>query len=71
MTNNVEIIKLADHGSSLGPRELGKQIREKVEGFLKNERKVLFDFTGVHLISSAFADEIFGKLFVDPLFVIE
>ncbi|MGE3145013.1 MAG: STAS-like domain-containing protein [Pseudorhodoplanes sp.] len=24
-----------------------------------------FDFSGVHLISSSFADEVFGKLFVD------
>ncbi len=64
MNNNVEVVRFVEHGQSLGPRDLGKNVRESVEALLKDGKKVLFDFKGVHLISSAFADEIFGKLFV-------
>jgi STAS-like domain of unknown function (DUF4325) len=31
----------------------------------KGRAAISFDFEGVHLISSSFADEVFGKLFSD------
>jgi hypothetical protein len=62
----IEIIKLSPFGASIGTRELGREIRDKAISFIKNDKKkVLFDFSDVHLISSAFADELFGKLFVE------
>ena len=63
LMNDTVVIRLAEHGSSLGTRELGNEIREKVTVLVKSEgKKVLFDCTGVHVLSSAFADELFGKL---------
>ena len=63
---DLETIKLSTFGSSIGTRELGREIRERALSFVKNEKKkVLFDFSDVHVISSAFADELFGKLFIE------
>ena len=65
--NNKEIhtIKFFEFGSSLGTRDLGRKIREDVVTLIQNQKRIMFDFHGVHLISSAFADEIFGKLFLN------
>jgi len=60
--DNVVTIKLSEFGASLGSRELGLQLRDRAEGALKKGEKVLIDFLGVHVISSGFADELFGKL---------
>lgn len=60
--HNIVTIKLSEFGSSLGSRELGVQLRGRAEGALKKGEKVLVDFQGVHVISSGFADELFGKL---------
>jgi len=30
-----------------------------------DKNKIVIDFEGIHLISSSFADEVFGKLFFD------
>ena len=57
------IIKMIDYGESVGSRELGREIRQKAAVLLKEEKGIFFDFFGVHIISSAFADELFGKLF--------
>ncbi len=61
----IETIKLSEFGSSLGTRELGRKIREDVLSRVREQKRVLVNFKGVHIISSAFADEIFGKLFID------
>ncbi|MFC1510157.1 STAS-like domain-containing protein [Candidatus Omnitrophota bacterium] len=60
----IKNIKLMEFGSSFGTRELGKKIRVEVEEFIQQGCRIMFDFKGVHMISSAFADEIFGKLFI-------
>jgi hypothetical protein len=59
------IVKLSGYGDSLGPREIGKEIRESVSPQLKEGNNVFFSFRDVHLISSGFADELFGMLFVE------
>lgn len=59
----LKTIKLDCLGNSLGSRELGREFRDKAISFLKEGHKVIFDFSGVTVISSAFADELFGKLF--------
>ena len=60
-----KVIKLGQHGASMGPRELGNTIREEALLDIKQGFDVLFDFSGISVISSAFADEVFGKLFVE------
>lgn len=57
-------IKLNKYGESLGTREIGGKLREEVLSFIKNGHKVIFDFSDINIISSAFADELFGKLYV-------
>jgi anti-anti-sigma regulatory factor/anti-sigma regulatory factor (Ser/Thr protein kinase) len=50
---------------AFGSREAGKFARIKLENLMDRGRNVIcLDFKNVHLISSSFADEVFGKLFV-------
>jgi hypothetical protein len=63
--SNVEEIKLSEFGKSVGTRELGAQIRDRMLPIIKNGGQVLVDFSSISIISSAFADELFGKLFVE------
>jgi hypothetical protein len=49
-----------------GSREYGRRARLKIDNILVDKRNAItFDFTSVPLISSSFADEVFGKLFVE------
>lgn len=65
MNSDIKVIKLSDFGASLGTREFGKRIREDAISFVRKGQKVIFDFSHITIISSAFADELFGKLFVE------
>ncbi|MBA4057858.1 MAG: hypothetical protein C0490_24290 [Marivirga sp.] len=47
-----------------GSREAGRKARNKLNNLLDDRKNIIvFDFEGVDLISSSFADEVFGKLF--------
>lgn len=59
------IIRFAAYGESLGTRFLGKKIREDIVNNLDHEEKIVFDLSGVELLSNSFADECFGKLVAD------
>lgn len=49
-----------------GSREFGRRARSKIDNILVDkENSILFDFSGIPLISSSFADEAFGKLFAE------
>ena len=48
-----------------GSRKGGKRVRGMIESLLGADRSVVLDFDGVGVISSSFADEVFGRLFVD------
>jgi uncharacterized protein DUF4325 len=49
---------------TFGSRDAGRRARTKVENLINSRRAAItFDFSDVHLISSSFADEVFGKLF--------
>ena len=48
-----------------GSRQGGKRIRGMIENLLREHRPVILDFGGVGVISSSFADEVFGRLFVE------
>lgn len=52
--------------NAFGTRESGRLARNKIENLMdRRTTPVEFDFEGVRLISSSFADEVFGKLFAD------
>lgn len=63
--------KVIEEARGLGTRAAGNFLRTKIENILNAypSRKIVFDFTGVDLISSSFADEIFGKLLLKMGFV--
>jgi hypothetical protein len=55
-----------NEATSLGSRISGTPVRNKLKnliGFLEGNKLVVY-FTDVHLVSSSFADEVFGKLFL-------
>ena len=50
---------------ALGSRQGGQRIRSAVENLLRMQQTVTVDFEGVGVISSSFADEVFGRLFIE------
>ena len=48
----------------IGSRHGGRRIRQMLENLLLDQATVSIDFNGVGVISSSFADEVFGRLFV-------
>ena len=60
------VFELAKEVEGFGSREYGRRARMKIDNILVDKRNgILFDFGGVPLISSSFADEVFGKLFAE------
>ncbi|WP_295968870.1 STAS-like domain-containing protein [uncultured Xanthomonas sp.] len=60
------IFRMIDECHSFGSRVSGKPVRLKLFNLLRmsNGNKVVVDFDGVPLLSSSFADEAIGKLFL-------
>ena len=50
-----------DTGTRLG----GKRVRLRLEKMLQEHDQITVDFAGVSVVTSSFADEVFGKLFVE------
>lgn len=51
---------------ALGTRESGRRAFNKISTLMNNKTSaIVFDFSDIHLISSSFADEVFGKLFYE------
>ncbi len=61
----VVIIVKEDASKDIGSRQGGQRVRQRVENLLRDQPAVEIDFDGVGVISSSFADEVFGRLFVD------
>jgi anti-sigma regulatory factor (Ser/Thr protein kinase) len=60
------VFLVAKELEAFGSREAGKTAHTKIVNLMDNGRSsIVFDFEDVHLISSSFADEVFGRLFVD------
>lgn len=61
------ILRLREEASGFGTRPLGKRIRQKCQNLLNAEpsKPLILDWGGVPLVSSSFADELVGKLFVE------
>ncbi len=58
----MKTIKFIELGESLGTRILGEKTRIDIEKTLKNNSKVIFDFSNVRVVTNSFADECFAKL---------
>ena len=65
-TGDAVILKMRDESTGFGSRAAGRQLRRKCVNLLNAESKkpLLLDWTGVSMVSSGFADELVGKLFV-------
>lgn len=61
---NLAPLRLLDQASSFSNRRTGQKFRTLIENILINNKQltVLIDFEGVNIITSSFADEVFGKL---------
>lgn len=59
--------KLVDESTSFGSRMAGKPVRTKLLNLygMHSSGKISIDLSNVPLISSSFADEVFGKLFFE------
>ncbi|PHY21377.1 STAS-like domain-containing protein [Caulobacter sp. BP25] len=58
-------IKMRDEATSFGSREIAKPVRNIIENLTNlDDEKLYVDFDGVDVISSSFADEVFGMLFI-------
>ncbi len=59
---------LRDETRSLGSRNAGTPVRNKLKNlisFLDTSKRLVVDFRDIQLVSSSFADEVFGKLFLE------
>lgn len=57
-------IEFSNIGKQLSTRVAGAAMRRQIiQGIEKNE-KVVFDFSGVEIVSNSFADECFAKLMI-------
>ena len=59
-------MRLKDESTGFGSRAAGRELRTKCMNLLnaEPEKPLLLDWAGVPLVSSSFADELVGKLFV-------
>ena len=58
------LFNVIEEVDGFGSREYGRRARTKIDNILlERNSKILFDFINIPVISSSFADEVFGKLF--------
>ena len=57
--------KFIEYGTDFGTRDMGRKLREKLLPLIKENDKVVLDFTGVNVVSNSFADECIAKLLLD------
>jgi anti-sigma regulatory factor (Ser/Thr protein kinase) len=60
------VIRIKGDFPSFGSREIGILVRNRISNIIETtrERQVTVDLVDIHVLSSSFADEVFGKLFV-------
>jgi len=61
------IFIMKDEAASFGSRVAGTPVRNKLLNLVKMcpQQKIFLDFSDIPLVSSSFADEVFGKLFAE------
>ena len=57
--------KFIDYGTDFGTRDMGQKLRQKLLDMIATGEKVILDFTGVNVVSNAFADECIAKLLLE------
>lgn len=57
--------KFIDYGTDFGTRDMGQKLRQKLLDMIATGEKVILDFTGVNVVSNAFADECIAKMLLD------
>ncbi len=64
---DVLVVSMRDEVDSFGSRKAGEPLRTKIRNLIEMNpgHRVVIDMTDVPLVSSSFADEVFGKLFVN------
>lgn len=64
---NALVLRLGRESSGFGTRRAGRGLRTKCRNLLNAapEKPLLLDWEGIALVSSSFADELMGKLFVE------
>lgn len=65
--SDVLLVRLAQEADSFGARRAGAPLRAKLRNIVEMSggRRIVVDFSDVPLVSSSFADEVFGKLLVE------
>ena len=61
------LFPLARESKGFGSRAAGLPVRQKLKNLLRicAGKRIVIDFSDVPIISSSFADEVFGKLFAE------
>lgn len=54
-----------EYGENLGTRPLGRRVREQLLPLIRQNERVVLDFTGVNVVSNSFADECIAKLLLE------
>lgn len=57
--------KFIEYGTDFGTRDMGQKLRQKLLDMIATGEKVILDFTGVNVVSNAFADECIAKLLLE------
>ena len=57
--------KFIEYGTDFGTRDMGQKLRQKLLPLIKENDKVVLDFTGVNVVSNSFADECIAKLLLE------
>ena len=59
------IFEFLNYGTDFGTRDMGQKLRQKLLALINGDKKVIFDFTGVKVVSNSFADECLAKLLLE------
>ncbi|CAO4184803.1 STAS-like domain-containing protein [Methylorubrum populi] len=63
-SDDIHFIMIGE-SNSFRSREAGMLVRNKIQNITEEyTNKLTFDFAGIHVISSSFADEVFAKIYV-------
>lgn len=57
--------KFIEYGTDFGTRDMGQKLRQMILPLINGNEKVVFDFTGVNVVSNSFADECIAKLLME------
>ena len=57
--------KFINYGTDFGSTIMGQKLRQKLLSLIKENDKVILDFTGVNVVSNSFADECIAKLLLE------